>query len=176
LLATLAVVSLGGAREDARDAKRQADTRTMQSAVELFINDNGAPPSATSTPAATTWTTLGTALTSYLAGSVPTPPSGGLATDCAVADADTWNGQSCYFYCYGAGGNAADYLLGATLEDDTASGISGDVDANAATYGATACFARNPSDATTADVTANAAPAATLCADDGTDNVFCLGT
>jgi len=39
-LATLAVVALQQARKNARDAKRIADVRQMQTALELFFNDN----------------------------------------------------------------------------------------------------------------------------------------
>jgi prepilin-type N-terminal cleavage/methylation domain-containing protein len=39
ILATLAVVSLQNARKNARDAKRIADVRQMQTALELYFND-----------------------------------------------------------------------------------------------------------------------------------------
>lgn len=39
ILATLAVVSLQNARKNARDAKRIADVRQVQTALELFYND-----------------------------------------------------------------------------------------------------------------------------------------
>lgn len=39
ILATLAVVSLQNARKNARDAKRIADVRQMQTALELYYND-----------------------------------------------------------------------------------------------------------------------------------------
>ncbi len=44
LLSTLAVVALGSARERARDAKRIADVKQIQTALELFYNDNNAYP------------------------------------------------------------------------------------------------------------------------------------
>jgi len=40
ILATLAVVALQQARKNARDAKRIADVRQMQTALELYFNDN----------------------------------------------------------------------------------------------------------------------------------------
>ena len=44
LLSTLAVVALNSARQKARDAKRVADIKQIQSALELFYNDqNGYP-------------------------------------------------------------------------------------------------------------------------------------
>lgn len=44
LLSTLAVVSLNNARQKARDAKRISDVKQVQTALELFYNDqNGYP-------------------------------------------------------------------------------------------------------------------------------------
>ncbi|MFA5644388.1 MAG: FISUMP domain-containing protein [Patescibacteria group bacterium] len=48
ILATLAIVSLQNARSRARDAKRIADVRQIQTALELYFNDNGAYPVSTS--------------------------------------------------------------------------------------------------------------------------------
>ncbi len=44
LLSTLAVVSLNSAREKARDAKRLADVKQVQTALELYYTDNNAYP------------------------------------------------------------------------------------------------------------------------------------
>ena len=44
LLSTLAVVALNSAREKARDAKRVADVRQIQTALELFFNTNSGYP------------------------------------------------------------------------------------------------------------------------------------
>ena len=50
ILATLAVVALQNSRASARDAKRLADVKQMQTALELYFNDNGSyPTSVTST-------------------------------------------------------------------------------------------------------------------------------
>ena len=50
ILATLAVVALQNSRASARDAKRLADVKQMQTALELYFNDNGSyPTSLTST-------------------------------------------------------------------------------------------------------------------------------
>ena len=46
ILATLAVVALQQARKNARDAKRIADVRQMQTALELYFNDNQYYPNA----------------------------------------------------------------------------------------------------------------------------------
>ena len=44
LLATLSVIALGNSRAKARDAKRVADVKQVQTALELFFNDNGRYP------------------------------------------------------------------------------------------------------------------------------------
>ena len=41
VLSGIVLVSLGGARQSARDARRQADMRAINSAMELYYNDNG---------------------------------------------------------------------------------------------------------------------------------------
>lgn len=44
LLSTLAVVALSSAREKARDSKRLADLKQVQTALELYYTDNNAYP------------------------------------------------------------------------------------------------------------------------------------
>ncbi len=44
LLSTLAVVALNSARQKARDAKRVADAKQLQTALELYYNDKTAYP------------------------------------------------------------------------------------------------------------------------------------
>ena len=46
LLSTLAVVALGNAREKARDSKRLSDVKQMQTALELYFNDESSYPIA----------------------------------------------------------------------------------------------------------------------------------
>jgi type II secretion system protein G len=45
LLATLSIVALNTARAKARDAKRVGDIKQIQTALELYYNDNGGYPS-----------------------------------------------------------------------------------------------------------------------------------
>ncbi len=49
ILSTLAVVALNSARSKARDAKRVADIKQVQTALELYYNDASAYPSTTGT-------------------------------------------------------------------------------------------------------------------------------
>ncbi|MBH41479.1 MAG: hypothetical protein CL685_02095 [Candidatus Magasanikbacteria bacterium] len=44
LLSTLAVIALGSAREKARDAKRLADLKQMQTALEFYYTENSEYP------------------------------------------------------------------------------------------------------------------------------------
>jgi general secretion pathway protein G len=44
LLSTLAVVALNNARQKSRDARRVSDIKQMQTALELFFNDEGGYP------------------------------------------------------------------------------------------------------------------------------------
>ncbi len=44
LLSTLAVVSLNSAREKARDARREADVKLINNAIQLYIQENNAAP------------------------------------------------------------------------------------------------------------------------------------
>ncbi|MEI6835479.1 MAG: prepilin-type N-terminal cleavage/methylation domain-containing protein [Candidatus Falkowbacteria bacterium] len=46
LLATLSIVALNNARARSRDAKRVADVKQMQTALELYFNDNASYPSS----------------------------------------------------------------------------------------------------------------------------------
>lgn len=48
ILSTLAVVSLGGARERARDAKRVSDVQSIRTALEFFASTNTSFPPAES--------------------------------------------------------------------------------------------------------------------------------
>lgn len=159
LLSTLAIVSLNSARQKSRDTKREADIRTIQSAVELCTNEAGSPPAV-----AASWagmlaqpcgsTTLGSFLSSS---SMPMPPQ----TTC---DADGAGGAiptgDCYVYCV----NGNNYLLAAN-NIEASSAISGDLDA---TVGYTTAQCMTSAGAPGADIVAG------YCGD-GTPSVFCLG-
>ena len=60
LLSTLAVVALNSARLKARDAKRIADIKQVQTALELYFNDQSNYPGATGTLGSTNFACLGT--------------------------------------------------------------------------------------------------------------------
>jgi len=93
LLSTLAVVALNSARSKSRDAKRVADIKQVQTALELYYNDNDGYP------VADTWVAMDTALATQMP-TVPTNPSP--------------NGTA-YTYV----GTASSYTITFTLEGET---------------------------------------------------------
>ncbi len=77
LLATLAVVALNNARQKSRDAKRVADVKQIQTALELFYNDNNSYPGASSSVPGSTFGSP--AFSTYMATypTYPTPSNDG---------------------------------------------------------------------------------------------------
>jgi len=74
ILATIAVVALQNARAKARDARRVADVKQMQTALELYFNDKQHYPSAAEFTAGSIVSTSTQGTTTYMA-VIPTPPS-----------------------------------------------------------------------------------------------------
>lgn len=175
LLATIAIVSLSTAQQKARDAKRVADIKQLQSAVELHFSEERYYPSFN------TWADLSAALTDYIT-QIPVDPTN----------------NDGYYYVYAA--NAADgavdalgadhYVLGARIEDGSkaASALNGDngTDITAATtdWGSITITVSTPDgedgsgdfDATGLATGSQAKTAGTVsCTDDGVDDDFyCL--
>ena len=98
LLSTLAVVALNSARQKARDSKRVSDVKQIQTALELYFNDNDAYPLNPGAPAAseigrditcidsTGWRASGCLATVYM-GLAPRDPQSEVADDaCAPAE------------------------------------------------------------------------------------------
>lgn len=81
LLATLSIVALNNARARARDAKRVADIKQIQTALELYYNDLGTYPSAASSNSAISGTFNNTT-TVYMNvfPTAPTPADGTCST------------------------------------------------------------------------------------------------
>lgn len=86
ILSTLAVVSLNNAREKSRDAKRVADIKQVQTALELYFADSNGYPAGTalvlgSTNVATLsgagFTAAGSATGTTYMGQVPANPAPG---------------------------------------------------------------------------------------------------
>ncbi len=100
LLSSVVLASLNGARKKGRDARRTADLKQIQTALELYYSDNLAYPTLTTvnTTKAGFDTALAGLAPAYVA-SIPSDPSGGSAT---------------YYYKSTTAG--AFYCLGATME------------------------------------------------------------
>ena len=105
ILAGIVLVSLGGARSSARDARRQSDIRQVSTAQELFYNDSAAYVSSATVPAA-----IGTYLATF-----PTDPQS--------------SGSCTGSYCWvDNSSDAQDYCAYAILEktgDDTVYFVAG---------------------------------------------------
>ncbi len=106
ILSSVVLASLNDARQKSRDAKRVADVKQLQLALELYFDSNGAYPTALSSVSPT-----------YIA-TIPTDPVGGGA----------------YAYsALGSGASCTSYHLGADLESSTHVALGADVDAVAGT-------------------------------------------
>lgn len=86
ILAGIVLVSLGGARANARDARRQADMRQINTAMELCYDDSTCNADQAYLQSAT----MPAAIATYLA-TVPQDPSGGAYTwiDNSASGGDT---------------------------------------------------------------------------------------
>lgn len=103
LLASVVLVSLNSARGKARDARRMADLKTLQTAAEIYSSDTGAYPlhaaAINSTSACGTWIAELTA--TYLS-KQPCDPV-----------------EASYHYYYISDATGADYELSAFMENNT---------------------------------------------------------
>ena len=116
LLATLAIVALTAAQQRARDTKRVADLKSIQTALELYWNENADYPALAST-ATNTWAELSTEVTSFI-GTLPAPP----------------NDPNPEVYVYIVDGVTNDeYYLATTLENAGHQALSQDIDGAAGT-------------------------------------------
>lgn len=98
LLATLSIVALNTARAKARDARRVADVKQMQTALELYYNDQGTYPD-----------TLASLTPTYMGATPYQPiPADGPSTQCAAITAST-------SYPYSADSENRSYSLGYCL-------------------------------------------------------------
>ena len=113
LLSTLSILALNTARARARDAKRIADVKQIQTALEMYYNDTGAyPDTASVAPGLPIFSANGTFLRQ-----VPAPPTPADGADCGSPLAYTYTGTGS-----GAAGTASytlKYCLGATINTVT---------------------------------------------------------
>ena len=133
ILASILLVSINSARTKARDARREADLKNIQQAIDLFIREKGVPPGT----GAGWWAQLGNACAAwqpgpytqlqpeYFAKLPEDPSSSGAPPQCAAADG--------YWYYYGRGydwdgttlsntGDATSYVICSKLESSSSYG------------------------------------------------------
>jgi len=104
IIATIGALSYSVTNLRGRDSKRKADLEQIRAALEMYKADNSTYPTANDN-SGTSWTTLGTDLSSYIS-TMPKDPKDGCST-----------GYCTYYYCTSDSG--ATYSLAVTLESDT---------------------------------------------------------
>lgn len=130
ILASIVIVGLGPAQKRGRDARRIADMRETQTALELFYTKNGHYPGvavagpdedAACAQAQTSWATLTTCLKGSKLGvnNVPNDPTSGKT------------------YLYNSDGTT--YVLGATLDDVSNPAFNNAITVNPVAGGTIAC-------------------------------------
>ena len=117
LLASVVLVGLTSARKAGRDARRIADMRTIQNALELYYNRCGIyPGGATCNPIqGATFNTMVSAITGAGIGvsAIPSDPLG----------------QGAFVYAYTNTNSVQEYVLSALLEDGGNRALTDDLDA-----------------------------------------------
>ncbi|MDP2586963.1 MAG: type II secretion system protein [Candidatus Komeilibacteria bacterium] len=154
LLSTLAVVSLNNARAKARDARRLSDLKAIQTAIEIYRDDNNdyVPNLAVNNKWVDTIAGMNSGTDIYLPAGAPVDPD----PTRAVGQP---NEAKSYVYCVST--DLTFYLMHANLEvSPPASGLSGAL--NPVTYPGGSCV----------NVAGSVDPATVIC--DGNLN-FCLG-
>lgn len=112
ILATIVLASLNSARERARDTKRVADLRGLQTALELFFDDNSRYPTD-----AEGFAQLVTA------GLIPSVPVDPLNT-----------GGQVYTYSVNAAATPVDYVMYVILENESNTAYDNDLDGTVLTH------------------------------------------
>ncbi len=166
MLASIVMVSLSGAKSKSRDAKRQADMKSIQLALSLYYNDNGFYPK-------NIYSTSGVAPSNGLAPTyLPSMPVDPNATAACTSSATA----SCYKYiAYGSGPNCNNnttppvtYHLGASMENPNDSFADVDADNGGAyVYTAYTACTTGVTGAATFNGNATACSGATAATPDG---------
>lgn len=123
LLASIVVVSVNTARMKARDARRMQDLDSIRSAIELYIDNNGAPPDPSglstyyNSNVAAQWSALQTSLSQFIP-VLPKDPVEGRQIHYISTGCTPVSGTSSARYLYKEDG--IDYKLGCLLEKSCA--------------------------------------------------------
>lgn len=115
ILATLVIVAIQNSRTNARDSKRLADIKQMQTALELYFNDNKSYPTAVTNTIAT-----GSTIYMEMVPTAPTPADGSCTAEnngyTYSSDGSTYS----IFFCLGSRVGGTD----AGQKEASASGIA----------------------------------------------------
>ncbi len=125
ILATLATVALGSARTKARDARRLSDVRQMQTALELYFNDQGGYPATATVAPGLSISTAGGTYMAKIPGN-PAPYGEGGCPSAAANSAYIYtqdNGGLSYTILYCLGGATGSISAGTNRA--TPAGITG---------------------------------------------------
>lgn len=112
LLSLVAIVTLASSQRKSRDAKRLADLKELQQAVQYYHSEYTTFPITTNTTNET-WAALGGSIQNYIT-NLPIDPKN-----------DDGRG---YVYSYGTNDVGDEYVLGAQLEDTNHTALNGDDD------------------------------------------------
>ena len=132
ILSSVVLASLNGARKKGRDARRIADVKQIQLALEMYYDSNASEyPDSICTTVSGGACTAGTLMPTYIS-TVPNDPQANSTTYVYSYD----NLTSAAAACAVASGVCTSYILGADLEDTTNSALAGDIDG---TVGSVTC-------------------------------------
>jgi len=114
ILTTIAVVALNNARAKARDVKRVADVKQVQTALELFFNDKGRYPTTDEWDSGSIYSTSSNGTTTYMATipSASTPPDGGCSAGQNIFAYDVSPDGTSYTVSYCTGGPVSSLDVG----------------------------------------------------------------
>ena len=135
LLATLSVIALSNARAKSRDTKRMSDIKQVQTALELYFNDQNRYPTVTEWNTGSIYSTSSEGTTTYMQ-VIPTAPTN--------SDGDYCPSDSSYHYA----SDGDSYVLSTCLGNNAGSLGTGIVIANSASVA-------NCGDATAKDADGN---------------------
>lgn len=110
LLSTLSILALNTARARARDTKRVADVKQIQTALEMYYNEFGQYPTSS---AIVVGASIGTGTNVYLK-AIPKPPTPTDSDVCSVAPLVYTYASS---FAVGGGTYTLQYCLGAAVAD-----------------------------------------------------------
>ncbi len=111
LLSSIVLVSMGGARKKARDARRESDIRQISTAMEMCLDDSGCGNGSYQATAVSSSRLTTTSIGTYL-NPLPLDPGGGTGT-CTGTSTEPTAGA----YCGVANSAGAEYCIFATLSD-----------------------------------------------------------